>query len=104
MISKNKTAIAPIISQRRLDCRRPTSGPAVDSGPGPAVIGGAESGAVTAGGVDDGAEAGSMRGSPFSATLPSLAPTADRDLTIRQNPLLSIAPGAQNLARFWTSG
>src|SRR5437867_1764382 len=46
MISRNKTAIVPMISQRRLDRRRPTSGPAVISSVGPAVSGGAESDAA----------------------------------------------------------
>src|SRR5438874_12458484 len=73
MISKNTMAMPPMISQRRFDRGRPPSGPAVDSGTDPAVIGGAASGAAEAGGIDAGAEAGSMRGSPLSATLPSLA-------------------------------
>src|SRR5437763_13979196 len=73
MISKNTMAMPPMISQRRFDRGRPPSGPAVDSGTDPAVIGGAASGAAEAGGIDAGAEAGSMRGYPLSAMLPSLA-------------------------------
>src|SRR5437762_13770314 len=104
MISKNTMAMPPTISQRRFDRGRPPSGPAVDSGTGPAVIGGAASGAAEAGGIDAGAEAGSMRGSPLSATLPSLVvPTVPR-LTIRRNAFLSIAPSDTKLARLWTAG
>src|SRR5205823_3341413 len=79
MISKNTMAMPPMISQRRFDRRRPPSAPEVDAGLDPAVIGGAASGAAGAGGIDAGAEPGSMRGSPLSATLPSLAlPIAPR--------------------------
>src|SRR5438552_10156941 len=104
MISKNTMAMPPMISQRRFDRGRPPSGPAVDSGTDPAVIGGAASGAAEAGGIDAGAEAGSTRGSPLSATLPSpVVPTVPH-LTIRRNAFLSIAPSGTKLARLWTAG